>query len=177
MSPSIILSFYLFKKKKPTHTHTHKHKHIQIHRHTQTHTQTHTHMWTHTTHRPHKIRYHWAIYQPCFLNIFWSASIKAWLACRVLWVSGSSLPMNSLSYFSFQLVLHNWCNRGHVTKYVLSCVWDDAYKLLIPASAHNWCNKGCGMYYPDCAMMHIQDPFLLIKEERHEVVAAGFFSW
>ena len=37
-----------------------------------------------------------------------------------------------LSYFWFQLVLHNWCN------------------------------KGCGMCYPVCGMVHIKEPLLLI---------------
>ena len=27
---------------------------------------------------------------------------------------------------------------------------------------HNWCNKGCDMYYPVCGMMHIKEPLLLI---------------
>ena len=27
---------------------------------------------------------------------------------------------------------------------------------------HDWCNKGCGMYYPVCVMMHIKEPLLLI---------------
>ena len=27
---------------------------------------------------------------------------------------------------------------------------------------HNWCNKGCGMYYPVRGMMHIKEPLLLI---------------
>ena len=38
----------------------------------------------------------------------------------------------SLSYFSFQPVLHDWCN------------------------------KGCGMCYPVCGMVHIKEPLLLI---------------
>ena len=37
-----------------------------------------------------------------------------------------------LSYFSFQLVLHDWCNKGR------------------------------GMYYPVCGMVHIKEPLLLI---------------
>ena len=37
-----------------------------------------------------------------------------------------------LSYFSFQPVLHDWCN------------------------------KGCGMCYPVCGMVHIKEPLLLI---------------
>ena len=40
----------------------------------------------------------------------------------------------SLTYFSFQPVLHDWCN------------------------------KGCGMCYPVCGMMHIKEPLLLIRK-------------
>ena len=39
---------------------------------------------------------------------------------------------NPLSYFSFQPVLHDWCNKGR------------------------------GMCYPVCGMMHIKEPLLLI---------------
>ena len=27
---------------------------------------------------------------------------------------------------------------------------------------HDWCNKGCGMCYPVCGMVHIKEPLLLI---------------
>ena len=40
--------------------------------------------------------------------------------------------VDPLSYFSFQPVLHNWCNNG------------------------------CGMYYAVCGMMLIKEPMLLI---------------
>ena len=51
----------------------------------------------------------------------------------VRWVVGSILHgVDPLSYFSFQPVLHDWCN------------------------------KGCVMYYPVCGMMHIKEPLLLI---------------
>ena len=40
--------------------------------------------------------------------------------------------VDPLSYFSFQPMLHNWCNKGR------------------------------GMYYPVCGMMHIKEPLLLI---------------
>ena len=40
--------------------------------------------------------------------------------------------MDPMSYFSFQPVLHDWCN------------------------------KGCGMSYPVCGMVHIKEPLLLI---------------
>ena len=47
------------------------------------------------------------------------------------WCDGS-LDRSFVSYFSFQPVLHNWCN------------------------------KGCGMYYPVYVMMHIKELLLLI---------------
>ena len=51
----------------------------------------------------------------------------------VRWVVGLILHgVNPLSYFSFQPVLHDWCN------------------------------KGCGMCSPVCGMVHIKDPLLLI---------------
>ena len=44
----------------------------------------------------------------------------------VRWVVGSILHgVDPLSYFSFQPVLHNWCNKG---RGMLSCLWDGAYK-------------------------------------------------
>ena len=46
----------------------------------------------------------------------------------VRWVVGSILHgMDPLRYFSFQPVLHDWCNKGR-GMYVLSCLWDGAYK-------------------------------------------------
>ena len=51
----------------------------------------------------------------------------------VRWVVGSILHgVDPLSYFSFQPVLHYWCNKGR------------------------------GMCYPVCGMMHIKEPLLLI---------------
>ena len=53
----------------------------------------------------------------------------------VRWVVGSILHgVDPLSYFSFQPVLHDWCN------------------------------KGCGMCYPVCGMVHIKEPLLLIRK-------------
>ena len=53
----------------------------------------------------------------------------------VRWVIGSILHgVDPLSYFSFQPVLHDWCN------------------------------KGCGMRYPVCGMVHIKEPLLLIDK-------------
>ena len=51
----------------------------------------------------------------------------------VRWLVGSILHVvNPLSYFSFQPVLHDWCNKGR------------------------------GMCYPVCGMVHIKEPLLLI---------------
>ena len=53
----------------------------------------------------------------------------------VRWVVGSILPgVDPLSYFSFQPVLHDWCNKGR------------------------------GMCYPVCGMVHIKEPLLLIDK-------------
>ena len=47
----------------------------------------------------------------------------------VRWVIGSILHgVDPLSYFSFQPVLHDWCNKGRGMYYP---VWDDAYKRTI----------------------------------------------
>ena len=51
----------------------------------------------------------------------------------VRWVIGSILHgVNPLSYFSFQPVLNDWCNKGR------------------------------GMCYPACGMIHTKEPLLLI---------------
>ena len=53
----------------------------------------------------------------------------------VRWVVGSILHgVDPLSYFSFQPVFHDWCNKGR------------------------------GMSYPVCGMVHIKEPLLLIDK-------------
>ena len=53
----------------------------------------------------------------------------------VRWVVGSILHgVDPLSYFSFQPVLHDWCNKGR------------------------------GMCYPVCWMVHIKEALLLIDK-------------
>ena len=53
----------------------------------------------------------------------------------VRWVVGLILHgVDPLSYFSFQPVLHDWCNKGR------------------------------GMCYPVCGMVHIKEPLLLIDK-------------
>ena len=53
----------------------------------------------------------------------------------VRWVVGSILHgVDPLSYFSFQPVLHDWCNKGH------------------------------GMCYSVCGVLHIKEPLLLIDK-------------
>ena len=55
----------------------------------------------------------------------------------VRWVVGSILHgVDPLSYFSFQPVLHDWCNKGR------------------------------GMCYPVCEIVHIKEPLLLIDKSR-----------
>ena len=55
-------------------------------------------------------------------------SVRSW--CDVS--SDRSFMVDPLSYFTFQPVLHDWCNKCH------------------------------GMYYPVCGMMHIKEPLLII---------------
>ena len=53
----------------------------------------------------------------------------------VRWIVGSILHgVDPLNYFSFQPVLHDWCNKGR------------------------------GMCYPVCGMVHIKEPLLLIDK-------------
>ena len=53
----------------------------------------------------------------------------------VRWVVRSILHgVDPLSYFSFQPVLHDWCNKGR------------------------------GMCYPVCGMVHVKEPLLLIDK-------------
>ena len=53
----------------------------------------------------------------------------------VRWVVGLILHgVDPLSYFSFQPVFHDWCNKGH------------------------------GMCYPVCGMMHIKEHLMLIEK-------------
>ena len=49
--------------------------------------------------------------------------------------------VDPLSYFSFQPVLHDWCNKGR------------------------------GMCYPVCGMVHIKEPLLLIGTSRYVAAA------
>ena len=46
-------------------------------------------------------------------------------------LSDQSFMVNPLSYFSYQPVLHNWCNIGCGMYYP---VWDDAYKRTLAAN-------------------------------------------
>ena len=55
--------------------------------------------------------------------------VAPWLELMVRWVVGSILyGVDPLSYFSFQPVLHDWCNKGR------------------------------GMCYHVCGMVHIKEP-------------------
>ena len=83
--------------------------------------------------------------------------------------------LQPLNYFSFQPVLHNWCNKDRGMCYPGKIVrsWCDrssdqsfmvdplSYFLFQPVP-HDWYKKGHGMCYPVCGMMHIKEPLLLI---------------
>ena len=83
---------------------------------------------------------------PPELNTTWKILIRISFTCN--WLLGAQYRwgflwegvavniwhffIHPLSYFSFQPLLHDWCN------------------------------KGCGMCYPVCGMVHIKEPLLLI---------------
>ena len=68
-------------------------------------------------------------------NIGAGRSSEVERSLMVRWVVGSILHgVDPLSYFSFQPVLHDWCNKGR------------------------------GMCYPVCGMVHIKEPLLLIDK-------------
>ena len=75
-----------------------------------------------------------------FLSVFfilWGAvrSSEVERSLMVRWVVGSILHgVDPLSYFSFQPVIHDWCNKGR------------------------------GMCYPVCGMVHIKKTLLLIDK-------------
>ena len=58
----------------------------------------------------------------------------------------SLLAVSSRSYFSFQPVPYDWCNKGR------------------------------GMCYPVCGMVHIKEPLQLIEKSVDHLAAAGFLS-
>ena len=49
----------------------------------------------------------------------------------------------------------------HDVKRVLNAVHPLSYFSFQPV-LNDWCNKGCGMCYPVCGMVHIKEPLLLI---------------
>ena len=78
----------------------------------------------------------WGVVKHSFIHSFRAGrSSEVECSLMVRWVVGSILHgVDPLSYFSFQPVLHDWCN------------------------------KGCGMCYPVCGMVHIKEPLLLIDK-------------
>ena len=75
----------------------------------------------------------WSISVEIFVLKLGSSEVEHSLMVR--WVVGSILHgVDPLSYFSFQPVLHDWCNKGR------------------------------GMCYPVCGMVHIKEPLLLIDK-------------
>ena len=86
------------------------------------------------------VTYHFSnqIHTKCsFYTHIWGAGCSSEVerSLMVRWVVRSILHgVDPLSYFSFQPVLHDWCNKGR------------------------------GMCYPVCGMVHIKEPLLLINK-------------
>ena len=76
----------------------------------------------------------------------------------VRWVVGSILHgVDPLIYFSFQPVLHDWCNKVRGMCYPVSGM------VHVQPVFHDWCNKVRGMCYPVSGMVHIKKPLMLIE--------------
>ena len=61
--------------------------------------------------------------------------VTPWKECSFMVVGSILHGVDPLSYFSFQPVLHDWCNKGR------------------------------GVCYPVCGMMHIKEPLLADHKE------------
>ena len=108
-----------------THIHMYIHRYIHIHIHTYIHAYIHSHIHTYTNAYIHTSIHTYGAGR--------SSEVERSLMVR--WVVGSILHgVDPLSYFSFQPVLHDWCNKGR------------------------------GMCYPVCGMVHIKEPLLLIDK-------------
>ena len=78
---------------------------------------------------------------------FWGRS-KRKLLLFVLWV-----------FFSFFFFLGGKSIKGNTNQTIMLQL--HRYFSFQPV-LHDWCNKGCGMCYPVCGMVHIKEPLLLI---------------
>ena len=63
----------------------------------------------------------------------------------VRWIADRFLMVDPLNYFSFQPVLHNWCNKDR------------------------------GMSYPVCGMVHIKELLVLIENSSPSYGSSEFF--
>ena len=83
----------------------------------------------------HKATKQLSVISNYIMNIHFCYFTEVERSLMVRWVVGSILHgVDPLSYFSFQPVLHDWCNKGR------------------------------GMCYPVCGMVHIKEPLLLIDK-------------
>ena len=115
----------------------------------------------------------------CGICILKYHAANQWWQQGSSWCDGSSdrsFMVDSYSYFSFQPMLHNWCNKGCgicILKYLAANQWwqqgsswcdgssdrsfmvDSSSYFSFQPMLHNWCNKGRGMCYPVCRLVHI----------------------
>ena len=56
--------------------------------------------------------------------------------------------------------VHSSCDGSSDRSFMVNLL---SYFLFQPVH-HDWCNKGCGMCYPVFGMVHIKEPLLLIRK-------------
>ena len=73
-------------------------------------------------------------------------------------VLGSHFSTGSERDVAQWLSVHSWCDGLLDRSLMVDPLIYYSFKLVL----HDWCNKGCGMCYPVCEMVHIKEPLLLI---------------
>ena len=69
-----------------------------------------------------------------------------------------------IRYFIFHVIIRLFLKLiDHLFIYFIHSSIRKCYFSFQPV-LHDWCNKGRGMCYPVCVMMHIKEPLLLIEK-------------
>ena len=61
-------------------------------------------------------------------------------------------------HYQFGKSVHSWCDGSSDRSFMVDPLSYFSFQPVL----HNWCNKGCGICYPVCGMVHIKEPLLLI---------------
>ena len=85
-----------------------------------------------------------------------------WRSCLSIRWSLSSMSEDCRSSWAVSRFLREYCSYTQKTKTLSFFILNLLSYFLFQPVLHDWCNKGCGMCYPVCGMVHIKEPMLLI---------------